>query len=61
MVEISDKLKNSIKNRATESETGRILIPTDLKKRYSEETGITDKDIINNNIIKIVNEDILFR
>ena len=61
MVKISDKLKNSIKNRATESETGRILIPTDLKKKYSKETGIIDKDIINNNIIKIINEDILFR
>jgi len=49
---ISDKLRNSIENRVCESYSGRILIPSDIKKRYMKETLCDEPEAITE-IIKI--------
>lgn len=51
--EISKKLYESIKLRCGESRTGRILVPTDILKKYMVETNFFEKDFARSDIIDI--------
>lgn len=54
-MEISKKLMDSINKRVGEATSGRIIIPTDIKKRVMAETGNFDEYDVSEFICNIYN------
>ena len=57
-MEITQKFKDSIQERCCESDTGRIIIPTDILNKYIKITNQEheDRHIVRSQIINIARE-----